>query len=367
MLDPDKKIVAVRSLRNKDHATNIPPTVLTIDWNLGKRCNYDCSYCSDLIHDSVSPFIVLTDAIAAVDNLHSEALNKSKKIDWIFTGGEPFIDPSFMDLLSVVRSKSTTNQIAVSSNGSLPLQTYLKSTEFITNLTLTIHPERSTEELQRTIRTIKELNNVQGLMLSVTVMFLAGSITSTTSILEELSSAGISTILRKIRPPADAHHFESLEVSKKSRILVDTKRQIEIKLDTKKKHDLDTYNKERSYYTELEHKFVDDLYNKNVPWNNMAVWYEDGSYSEVNSDELLVQNSHSFNSWICFAGVDSLYIDTDGSVYIGNCYNGGSIGNIKNKTEFKKHPVKCSLNWCTCNIDMTVRKASKTIYLKLIT
>ena len=26
-----------------------------VEWNLGKRCNYDCSYCPSVIHDSVSP------------------------------------------------------------------------------------------------------------------------------------------------------------------------------------------------------------------------------------------------------------------------------------------------------------------------
>ena len=28
---------------------------IKIEWNLGKRCNYDCSYCPSSIHDSFSP------------------------------------------------------------------------------------------------------------------------------------------------------------------------------------------------------------------------------------------------------------------------------------------------------------------------
>ena len=26
-----------------------------VEWNLGKRCNYDCSYCPPVIHDNTSP------------------------------------------------------------------------------------------------------------------------------------------------------------------------------------------------------------------------------------------------------------------------------------------------------------------------
>lgn len=367
MLQPDKKIIAIRSLYSVDHATNIPPTVLIVSWNLGKRCNYDCSYCGDLVHDAVSPFVNKSDALIAIDNLHSYAVENNKTISWGFTGGEPFIDPSFMNMLEVISSKSTTHSVVVSSNGSLPLSVYLQASQYVTNLTISIHQERSVSEIARTINTIKELNKLPSLNLSVTVMFVAGSTTNTESIIKDLTSSGVKTILRKIRPPADTHQFESLTKNKKDRVLLDVEKQKEIRLATKKTYDTKALWLRQEYYTEQEHAFAEVYYAKEKVWNNMGVWYEGDNYSEINSDEMLTHNTHTFTNWICFAGVDSLYIDFDGSVYRGNCYVDGAIGHIKSGIQFKQHPIKCNLIWCTCNTDMTVRKCSKTKYLKLIT
>ena len=41
------KFIAIQSTRNQD--------TFWIHWNLSKRCNYNCSYCSDALHDMTSP------------------------------------------------------------------------------------------------------------------------------------------------------------------------------------------------------------------------------------------------------------------------------------------------------------------------
>jgi MoaA/NifB/PqqE/SkfB family radical SAM enzyme len=366
MLLSDKTITAVRSLTHEDHATNIPPNVLSINWNVGKRCNYDCSYCSHITHDSVSPFINQSDALTAIDRLYLQMQSTGKIIDWGFTGGEPFMDPSFIMMLEKINSYQTVKSISVSTNGSLPLSTYVSAAKYVSNLTITIHPERSHAETARTISTIKEINKIPGMMLSVTVMLFAGGVKTAKSIIEDLALSGVRTILRKIRPPQTTHPFVYFSPNKKDRELVDLTEQVNIRVASKVVHDQRTTTEENSYYTADELEFLESYYSKEASWNNMGVWY-DGGYAEINSDELLASNKHTFNQWICFAGVDSLYIDFDGSVYRGNCYVDGAIGHIKDTVAFVKHPTKCKLNWCTCNADMTVRKASKTIYLKLVT
>ena len=367
MLKSDKKIVAVRSLTHQDHASNIPPNVLNVNWNVGKRCNYDCSYCNHMTHDAVSPFINQSDALSAIDQLYHQVHPLGKTIDWAFTGGEPFLDPSFILMIEKINSYQTDKRITVSTNGSLPLSTYLNASQYISNITITIHPERSALEIARTVHTIKELNKLPDLMLSVTVMLLPGNIAAAKSILDDLTSAGVNTILRKIRPPTELHPFVYISPSKKERVLLDVEGQVNMRLTSRLLHDQQTSSKENAYYSEEDLSFLEYYYSKESSWKNMGVWYEDGDYSEINSDELLSKNRHTFKDWICFAGVDALYIDFDGSVYRGNCYMNGAIGHIKDTVVFVKHPIKCKLNWCTCNADMTVRKASKTIYLKQIT
>ena len=31
--------------------------MMTIDWYIGKRCNFSCSYCADFIHDNYSEHV----------------------------------------------------------------------------------------------------------------------------------------------------------------------------------------------------------------------------------------------------------------------------------------------------------------------
>ena len=40
-----KKHVAVSSLESPDHAMRKDPVIISFTWVMGKRGNYDCSYC----------------------------------------------------------------------------------------------------------------------------------------------------------------------------------------------------------------------------------------------------------------------------------------------------------------------------------
>ena len=42
---------------------------IKIEWNLGKLCNYDCSYCPSSIHDNSSPHTNIEILKATVDKL----------------------------------------------------------------------------------------------------------------------------------------------------------------------------------------------------------------------------------------------------------------------------------------------------------
>ena len=91
---------------------------IKIEWNLSKRCNYDCSYCPADIHDNVSPHTDIEILKAAVDKLAT--LNKPLRIS--FTGGEPCVHPKFKELVNYTKWK-TNAWINVTTNGTLPKAT----------------------------------------------------------------------------------------------------------------------------------------------------------------------------------------------------------------------------------------------------
>lgn len=85
----------------------------TIDWNIGKRCNFNCSYCPPKTHDNYSPHLTLSSFILAFNKVYS-IIDDYTTIDIIFTGGEPTINPEYLDI--VTYSKRSNTRIFTNTN-----------------------------------------------------------------------------------------------------------------------------------------------------------------------------------------------------------------------------------------------------------
>lgn len=363
----DKKIVAIRSLRCPDHAFNIPPTVIGVQWFVGKRCNYDCSYCGPHIHDHVSPFINLETAFSFATTLTKNTFGK--QINWAFTGGEPFIDPGFIPLLKVIKETSNVGQTNVITNGSLPLKTYMSASALLDGITISLHPERNEQEINETVNKIIELNKLTNTRISVNVMFITGKLNYFRQLIDKLKENNVGFILRKIEwteKPQELYPFIKITEDKKSRELVSLDQQVSLKQQWNKQN-LDPAQPRPQYYTDEELKFLVEA-NNTPPWVDAGVWYNDSSYRELNTDLLRAEFLNNFKNWICYAGVDQIQIDFDGSIYTGMCMNGGPIGHISDKNSvLLTEPRRCERSICICGPDISVRKARSTQYINHIT
>lgn len=99
-----EEILAVESV-NKEFAIN---------WNLGPRCNYDCSYCPATVHDNYSPHVTYDDFKKAFDKV-LEQIGKQENLKLTFTGGEPTINPEYMEIVEYVLSKG--GRVFTNTNG----------------------------------------------------------------------------------------------------------------------------------------------------------------------------------------------------------------------------------------------------------
>ena len=77
------------------------PTMI-VSWDLGRRCNYDCSYCPSHRHDNFSPHAKLSElkstAIFIFDYLlEISAFGHLSNFSISFTGGEPTMHPNFIE------------------------------------------------------------------------------------------------------------------------------------------------------------------------------------------------------------------------------------------------------------------------------
>jgi hypothetical protein len=121
-------------------------------------------------------------------------------------------------------------------------------------------------------------------------------------------------------------------------------------------------------YNDFQKKVFDkqhELITKHIKFTKSYDYYR-GAMRMVNSDgESRVSSAHRFISdktndwsgWNCYAGVEQLIVDMDGSIYRGWCKEGDKIGHINDvDLELPLNPILCSKKMCHCNFDIMCTK-----------
>jgi len=125
---------------------------IKVEWNLGKRCNYDCSYCPASIHDNSSPHTDIEILKRAVDKL----VTLGKPIRLSFTGGEPCVHPKFLELVKYCKHVGIS-WVSVTTNGTLPYEFY--SVLEADQIVFSIHLEFDWQRVFNTVESVVDLTN----------------------------------------------------------------------------------------------------------------------------------------------------------------------------------------------------------------
>lgn len=286
---------------------------IKIEWNLGKRCNYDCSYCPASIHDNSSPHTDIEILKTTVDKL----VSLGKPIRLSFTGGEPTVHPKFRELVFYCKSQDIS-WISVTTNGTLPSDYYAKLP--VEQLVFSVHFEYDWQKL---------LDNILRLYVS-----------------NDFSTApkGIMQLM--------AHQ--------------DKMKQVKEFVETLDFYEL-PYNIRRVRWTEGDHDLFDDMrYDQNdLDWilaknstvkPNTVLVYKDRE-EIYHANDIIKLHLNKYKGWSCNAGLESLMINWDGEVYRATCRVGGSLGNIyADQFIAPNEPVICDRNYCTCAADIPLTK-----------
>jgi len=356
------KHVAVSSLETKLHATRKDPRIVSVNWFLGKRCNYDCSYCASFFHDNYSPHIKLEDAKSFIESLRDEVKTQNKMIKFAITGGEPFIHPHFYEIAEFIKLQGNCIQLSVTTNGSLPLEYYLRCIEHIDTITVSLHMEKSNTIIDNTIAKIIALSN-NDIFLNVNLMALPGKFDKIKEIIDVFHKHNIKFVLRKIIPP---YEDKDAIVTKKTLTvpIAELEKDFDkVKFDKKQYAIETTSDRYLEYYSKDELAFLDAFVHNS--WCNIKLHTEDDTL-ECNTDDLILQDANNWQNWKCYIGIDSLYIQHNGSVFRGTCMQGGSIGKIGSPIDWPREPIVCPISKCGCNADMVIRKVKDDRYTGLI-
>jgi MoaA/NifB/PqqE/SkfB family radical SAM enzyme len=279
---------------------------IKVEWNIGKRCNYDCSYCPSSIHDNTSPHTDIKILKSAVDKL----VTLGKPIRISFTGGEPTVHPQFRELLKYCKHVGVS-WISVTTNGTLPYEFY--STLPIEQLVFSVHFEY---DWLRVGHTLKKVND----------------------------STSISVIAQLM---AHHDHMESVQLARAVAITDNIPSTVRRIRWTEGDHDL--FDDMRYHPDDLKWiKEQESTVKGNCVIDNTQI---------IHANDVIKLHLNKYKGWSCNAGIESLMINWDGDVHRATCRVGGSLGNIYNNTfVVPSEPVVCDRNFCTCAADIPITK-----------
>jgi organic radical activating enzyme len=106
-------------------------------WEIGRRCNYDCSYCWPWIHNKTDPHKSLEVLLNATEKV-IQKFAKGSEVNFIISGGEPTLNPDF---LSWVQYISTMGHYLSMHSNATRLPKYYRELIHYGDLNLSAHFE----------------------------------------------------------------------------------------------------------------------------------------------------------------------------------------------------------------------------------
>jgi MoaA/NifB/PqqE/SkfB family radical SAM enzyme len=149
---------------------------MLISWDIGRRCNFDCSYCGPEHHNNTSSHADLKTLIktfefakqwAKIYNSHRSV--KPEAIEMNFTGGEPTNNPNFWDLIHRIKQDDETYWLGLTTNGTWGDKQMKTIVDYFGSATVSYHCEADKKLRDRTLHNIIELKS-QGVFVQVNVM-----------------------------------------------------------------------------------------------------------------------------------------------------------------------------------------------------
>lgn len=149
---------------------NIDPFIVT--WDLGRRCNLDCTYCESKHHNNYSKHRSLDELIETYQFIKSWAelhCSVGQGINIDFTGGEPTTNNNFWDLLEYIRNDSPSYFLALTSNGTWGKKNRQNILDHLNGVTISYHCEAEPNVKSKVIENILSIKD-SGKWMQVNLM-----------------------------------------------------------------------------------------------------------------------------------------------------------------------------------------------------
>ena len=285
-----------------------------VEWNIGKRCNLDCSYCPAEIHDNFSPH---TDLDIMVNTIYQlEKLNKPIRLS--LTGGEPTVHPKIEKIIEC--AKARLQWLSVTTNGLRPAEWYVKQPVDQWVFSLHFDNENSDRAANNIVQYTQLLDmESKDTKFQVNLMCHHEYMEDVKTAADLLESHLIPFVTRRIRW---------------------------------------TRADDRDYFDDMRYKEKDLEWILSKTATVKANCVVDNEL-KLHANDIIKHKWNQFEGWSCNAGLESLMINWDGEVHRATCRVGGSLGNIYKGTFVSPiDPITCTRKWCTCVADISLTKVA---------
>lgn len=299
---------------------------LVVNWCFHTICNFKCTYCPDTLHDGAVQGPDLELVLKTCDEIIFQA-NK-EKFFFEFTGGEITYYRKFTELMLELKKREVDTGII--SNGSRDLKWWAEHRHLIDHICLSFHCEQG--DAEHFYKVVAYLNET--VTTHVNIMMPPDQFDTLHAFAKKLASEiqGISISMQPLLENMNGKIFDY------------TKEQMKILSE----HNL-------PWCSNVLHSPNSDRVTKIYRGSLLKV-DPTGATVETNSAELITNAQNNWNNWQCWAGLENIVIDKDGSIYRGWCFQGGKIGSIYSTFELPKKPVHCKANFCHCGLDIMATK-----------
>lgn len=170
-----------------------------VHWFIGKRCNFDCSYCPSMWHDKTSADLSYDTLTKAWNRIVTVAQHKKYNVSIL--GGEPTLNKDFLPFMRWLHSehKDKIVELGVITNGTAKAEYYKELVEYCTWITFTIHSEFTNEKkFFDTVLETKQHADQIGCMIHVNIMNEHRNLLRNKKLKEFLTTKNISNYLHPI-------------------------------------------------------------------------------------------------------------------------------------------------------------------------
>lgn len=280
-----------------------------IDWWLMNHCNYNCSYCPDIIKNGSIDLPNINHCKDFVTEVESFVKKQHKTSSYYFTGGEVTQWPWLDDLFQHIRSYN--GRIGIRTNASMPVQNWTKLCEHLNYANVEIHSEYTQLSHFMMCLSSAKKNNVA---VNITVNMLPEQWQEMEELIDKIKS---------LWPDQHVHRkmlFEDPAVNKKP----------------------------------LDYTPIQQIKLKRQSGELIAT--EQGVDEFTDFQTLLLEDKNKFTGQYCSAGLEQLIVDAWGRVKRGHCNQGGLIGKLGQGYAWSIEPVMCKAEACRNGFDINATK-----------